>query len=290
MVKKVLCSIIFFFALSLQSQNYTALLDSSNKWYMTTCFNGCLTDSYFTDGDTLVNNKMHKILDGYHYISRTFLLREDVNEKKIYLTKVTGNRKDEFLLYDFAMQEGDSIQMNNPITPFPSNGGYYQLDSIRAIPNVNNQLLKHFYLSPTTSNTFSTQPAVWVEGIGSLSIINAPGGYPDLNGAGHVTCFYKNESLFYSLNSPLNTQCAIPEESLNLIVYYEPNDSTWYVKNTSQVVTITLFDVSGRKIKTFYNSNEAQMTLSVNDCSSGIYFLNIQFKTQKDQVIKIGVW
>lgn len=290
MVQKILCFTIFFCALSLQSQNYTPLLDQTNKWYVTTCYSGCITDSYFTNGDTLVNNKMHKILDGYHYISRTFLLREDVNEKKVFLTKVTGNRKDEFLLYDFAMQEGDSIQMNNPITPFPSNGGYYQLDSIRGIPNVNNQLLKHFYLSPTHSNTISTQSAVWVEGIGSLSIINAPGGYPDLNGAGHVTCFYKNESLFYSFNSPLNTQCAIPEEPSNLIVFYEPNDSTWHVKNTSPVLTVTLFDVSGRKIKTFHNSNEVQMTLNINDCSSGIYFLNFEVKNQKNQVVKIGVW
>jgi hypothetical protein len=290
MLQKTLIFTLLFTALNLQSQNYTPLLNETNRWYVTTCYNGCITDSYFTVGDTLVNNKTHKILDGYHYISRSFLLHEDVIQKKVTLTKISGNRKDEFLLYDFAMQEGDSIRMNNPISPFPLDGGYYQLDSIRSISNVNNQLLKHFYLSPTNSNTFSTQPSVWVEGIGSLSIINAPGGYPDLNGAGHVTCFYKNESLFYSLNSPLNTQCAVPEAPLDLIVYYEPNDSTWYLKNTSQVVTITLFDVSGRKIKTFYNSNEAQMTLSINDCSSGIYFLNIQFKTQKDQVIKIGVW
>lgn len=290
MVKKTLFLFLLTTVLTLQSQNYTPLLDQTNKWYVTTCYNGCITDSYYTNGDTLVNNKMHKILDGFHYISRTFLLHEDVTEKKVFLTKISGNRKDEFLLYDFSLQEGDSIQMNNPITPFPSDGGFYQLDSIRSVPSLNNLPLKHFYLSPTSSNTISTQPAVWVEGIGSLSIINAPGGYPDLNGAGQVTCFYKNESLFYSLNSPFNTQCSIPEAPLDLVVYYEPNDSTWYVKNTSQVTTVTLFDVSGRKIKTFYNSNESQMTLTINDCSSGIYFLNFDFKSQKNQVVKIGVW
>lgn len=290
MVQKVLCFALLFYALSLQSQNYTPLLDASNRWYITTCYNSCITDSYYSDGDTLVNNRMHKILDGYHYISRTFLLREDVNEKKVFLTKISGNRKDEFLLYDFAMQEGDSIQMNNPITPFPADGGFYKLDSIRSIPSMHNLPLKHFYLSPTLSNAISTQTAVWVEGIGSLSIINAPGGYPDINGAGHVTCFYKNESLFYSLNSSFNTQCAVPGEPLDIFVYYEPNDSTYYVQNTSNVITVTLFDVSGRKVKTFTNSNEAQMALNVSDCSSGIYFLNFQFKTQKEQVVKIGIW
>ena len=95
MVHKTLFFTLLFYTLSLQSQNYTPLLDQTNKWYVTTCYSGCITDSYYTDGDTLVNNQMHKILDGYHYISRTFLLREDVNEKKVYLTKISGNRKDE---------------------------------------------------------------------------------------------------------------------------------------------------------------------------------------------------
>lgn len=291
MNKKTLLLLLFLYGLNLHSQTYTPLLNEMNQWYVTNCYNGCNTDLYYTDGDTLVNNKTYKILDGFHYISRTFLLREDLIEKKVYLTKISGTRKDEFLLYDFAMQEGDSIRMNNPISPFPTDGGYFQLDSIRMVSNPTNQVLKHFYLSPTASNTISTQPAVWVEGMGSLSIINAPGGYPDMNGAGHVTCFYKNEVLFYTLNSPANTQCLLPE-TLNseLIVYFEANDSTCYIKNTSNVLTVTLFDLSGRKIKTFKNANEIQMSLNLNDCSSGIYFLNIQFKTKKDQVVKIGVW
>lgn len=290
MLQKTVLFTSLFITLTLQSQNYTPLLNETNRWYLTTCYFGCITDSYFTAGDTLVNNKMQKILDGYHYISRTFLLHEDVEEKKVTLTKITGNRNDEFLLYDFAMHEGDTIKISNPITPFSADGGYFKLDSIRMVPNRTNYLLKYFYLSPTASNTISTQPAIWVEGLGSLSIINAPGGYPNLDGAGHVTCFYKNESLFYSLNSPFNTQCAIPDDALQIIVYYEPNDPTCYVKNTSNVLLITLFDVSGRKIKTFQNTNETQMALDMTDCSSGIYFLNIQFKTQKEQVIKIGVW
>ena len=186
------------------------------------------------------------------------------------------------ILKFFDLKFEEPTNLSNPSVP-------------QIISNSNSQTAKitteqKKYSTPTNSNTISTLPAVWVEGIGSLSIINAPGGYPDLNGAGQVTCFYKNESLFYSLNSPFNTQCSIPEAPLDLVVYYEPNDSTWYVKNTSQVTTVTLFDVSGRKIKTFYNSNESQMTLTINDCSSGIYFLNFDFKSQKNQVVKIGVW
>ena len=94
MLQKILIFTLLFTALNLQSQNYTPLLNETNRWYVTTCYNGCITDSYFTNGDTLVNNKMHKILYGYHYISRTFLLHENIEEKKVYLTKISVNRKD----------------------------------------------------------------------------------------------------------------------------------------------------------------------------------------------------
>lgn len=180
------------------SQNYTPLLDDRNEWQLTSCYFGCLTDVYFTDGDTIANNHTYKILDGYHYISRTFLLREEIEQQKIYLGKVNDeNQIEEYLLYDFSLEEQDSIEIRNPITPFPPNSGFYKLDSIKHLPLVNGNLYKHYYLSPTSSNSESTTPAIWVEGLGSLSMINAPAGFPDINGVGQISCFFKNQTLFY---------------------------------------------------------------------------------------------
>ena len=41
----------------IHSQQYEPLLNGFNEWHFTNCYFGCLTDTYFTNGDTIVNNK-----------------------------------------------------------------------------------------------------------------------------------------------------------------------------------------------------------------------------------------
>ena len=197
-MKKRLSFLFYFFSTLLFSQDYVPLLDDYNEWQVTNCYFGCLTDVYYTDGDTITDGHNYKILDGYHFISRSILLREDILEKKVFLnfTQATGNT--EYLLYDFSLNIDDSIDMKNPISPFLENAGYYNLDSIISRPLVNGNDYRHFYFSPSESNIVSTTNAVWIEGAGSLSLINAPSGDPDINGAGHLSCFYKNGDYFYA--------------------------------------------------------------------------------------------
>lgn len=182
------------------SQNYEPLLNEMNEWHFTNCFGSCTTVDYFTDGDTTVNGEVYKILDGYHYVSRTFLLREDSNARKVYMGKIdpgTGTLST-YLLYNFALQEGDTTDLLNPFSPFPLHVGYFRLDSIRIRTLSNGNAYRHFYFAPTASNTQYNSHPVWVEGVGSLSLINAPGGEPDINNAGQLSCFFKNSDLFYA--------------------------------------------------------------------------------------------
>ncbi len=101
-------TIRFFFLFSfisgfLLAQSYTNLLDNQNEWQLISCYlNDCFRDAYYTKGDTVVNNKNYKVLDAYHYISRTFLLREEVENKQVFLLKLDGERTNEYLLYDFS--------------------------------------------------------------------------------------------------------------------------------------------------------------------------------------------
>ena len=85
-----------------QSYNH---ISHDSEWHLTVCNNGCITDIYFTDGDTLYNNYNCKILNGYHYISKTFWLREDVISERIcyLLSKILIEK--EFLLYDFNLKK-----------------------------------------------------------------------------------------------------------------------------------------------------------------------------------------
>lgn len=275
------------------AQNYKPLLDNQNEWQVTNCYHGCLTDIYYTDGDTLVGGKTYKILDGFHYISRTFLLREDVASKKVYLNLVQKSGNSEYLLYDFSLNVGDSIDIKNPISPFPQDAGFYKMDSIVSQPLVDGNSYRHFYLSPTASNTINSTPAVWIEGVGSLSLINAPGGFPDINAAGALTCFFKNGQLFYSIKDNCeslgigNELAKYPLKNITLNTLI--NDGECKMNNTQNIGSIAIFDLSGRKLSERKTNGENPLNLDFSNVSSGIYLIIAQSVGFEKKVFRVLV-
>lgn len=275
---------MFLSCFTLLGQTYVPLLDTQNEWHFTSCYEGCITDVYYTNGDTLVNNKTHKILDGYHYISRTFLLHEDIEEKKILLTKISPNRIDEYLLYDFGLEEGDTFEMKNPFTPFPEEGGLFVLDSIRNTIIWPGTTRKHFYFSPHETNQISTQNVIWVEGVGSLSMINAPGGHPDINEVGLLNCFFKDAELFYSNLIPEVTVCEPTILSLSenknpeVVIYYpENNKSSCFIRNTEKIKRVELFDLNGRRLTDFQVFCQNEIRLDLDTVSNGVYNIILHY-------------
>ena len=190
-------TIFLFYNFYVNSQEYHQLLDHESEWHLTSCSSTCINDVYYTNGDTTYNGYQYKILNGYHYISRTFWLREDVSEKHIFLSYDNGKSRIEVLLYDFSLQIGDTILLSNPITPFPSNGGFYKVDSIVSQNLLDNKSHNFFYLSPTASNQSSDELPVWIEGIGGLTLINGPGGTPDIKRVGKISCYFNDGLLTY---------------------------------------------------------------------------------------------
>lgn len=278
MKQKLLILGIFLLNISVFGQSYKPLLDNLNEWHFTTCYFGCLTDVYYTDGDTLVGGKNYKILDGYHYISRTFLLREEVAEQKVYLNLVSPNNNVEYLLYDFSLNQGDIFEMKNPISPFPRDGGPFVLDSIvnRTLQDGNDY--RHFYFSPAPGNTVSTQNAVWVEGVGSLSMINAPGGYPDINETGHLSCFFKNSEVFYanfdSIEDCIPLYLGIEKNNLNEVIISKQNNSNNCVlNNTQHVKSVVVYNISGKKLDVIPNNGENAITIDLSRYQNGLYVI-----------------
>lgn len=280
-----------FITIPCVAQDYKPLLDNYNEWQLTNCYSGCITDMYYTDGDTLVGGKNYKILDGYHFISRTFLLREELDSRKVYLNLVQQNR--EYLLYDFSLNIGDSINIKNPISPFPMDAGYFKIDSIFNRPLFDGNDYKHFYLSPTPSNTISSSPAIWIEGVGSLSLINAPGGFPDLNGVGLLTCFFKNGQLFYTIVDdcePLvltknDNNTLLNEVSFNSLI----KNGHFQMKNSQNIQHLAVFDLNGRKLMEIKPNNQEEIHLDFSNISNGMYLIVAQFSTFEKKVFKVLV-
>lgn len=193
---RYLILINIFFSPFVYSQFYKPMLNNHLEWQLTSCNSGCITDVYYIDGDTTFNNYNYKVLNGYHYISKTFWLREDEQERKIYMSFEYNFERKEVVLYDFSLDIGDTTALSNPISPFLMNPGNFIVDSVNYILLQDNQLYKVLYLSSLSLQ--SSEHPIWIEGIGSLSLINAPGGTPNVNGVGKLSCFFKNGSLIYS--------------------------------------------------------------------------------------------
>lgn len=269
------------------AQAYTPLLNVYNEWKFTTCYFGCIDDKYYTDGDTLVDGNTYKILDGYHYISRTFLLREDVIEKKVYLKLANSTlRPNEFLLYDFSLSVGDSTNVYNPISPFPADAGTFILDSIVARPLEDGNSYRHFYLHPIDVVQSGTVRPVWIEGVGSLSLINAPGGTPYVNGVGKLSCFFKNEDLFYSQldsTSECTTDYAvsIPTKAVFNFSIVNFNKAIYVKYNKDVRFEVSLYTLNGELLIQQWGIGKQAIDLS--SYSKGL--LLMQLKTEKGEVV-----
>ncbi|WP_157809519.1 T9SS type A sorting domain-containing protein [Ulvibacter sp. MAR_2010_11] len=281
-MKKLVVVFLLLSTIPIVAQDYKPLLDYYNEWHLRYCFVDCSTDIYYTNGDTIVDNTSYKILDGYHYISRTFLLREEVAEQKVYLRLVPPGGDSEYLLYDFSLKVGDSMDMKNPLTPFPENAGYYRLDSIIPRPLVDGNDYRHYYFSPTPSNPAGTNNAIWVEGAGSLSLINAPSGDPSVNSVGRLGCMYKSSIPFYTDFDIMDT-CEptivlnvddIENPFTNVKLISNLTTGTYQIINTENVSIIKVYDIIGKEHAALTNRGNNSVTLDLSHYKSGIYLVS----------------
>ncbi len=296
-LKRTLKSSLIFLAFALmplgsKAQNYIPMLDSTREWHLTSCFSGCITDVYYINSDTLVQGVNYKVLDGFHYISRSFLFREELANQRVFLSYPAGGKgNEEVLLYDFSLSVGDSFSMKNPITPFPAEGGLFILDSI--IPRQLLDGLNHrfYYFSPTTNNS-NIQFPIWVEGIGSLSLINAPGGTPDVLGAGKISCHFKNGNIIYSqldsISACIPMNISLPESlEPQFKIYPTLVNNTLHIEGGSAINRLHIYNSKGQIVlkKKQFSPSETQL-LPTTSLPSGCYFLHLEVANHSTQSFK----
>lgn len=280
------------FCLSVLAQDYKPMLDNVNEWQFLTCFQGVCNappDIYFTDGDTIVNNKSYKILDGFHYISREFLLREEVAEKKVYLTTVIGGTIEEFLLYDFSLEVGDEFQMTNPYSPFPQDGGMFTLYDIQELPLEDGELYKHYFFTPSPGNTQSLWEATWVEGVGSLSIVTAPGGEPNFDNVGELCCSFANGANIYS-NLERIPSCdgtlGTYDEDFSTIKLRIDIDVIRLIEAES-IEKVVIYDVFGRRVDSYKSLGNSEIEIATLHLNSGVYIVVAETANSTNKTFKV---
>ena len=288
MKKLLLILLLSTLSFCCKSQAYIPMLNSYAEWHVTNCYFGCITDRYYTIGDTSIAGYNYKFLDMYHYM-KNFILREDTVERKIYMMFLGPSSKPpgDQLLYDFGMNIGDTIDVVNPNSPYPSSSGKFVLDSIKLKPLVVKPH-RYFYLHALDTVTAGVKNTIWVEGIGSLCLINTPGAPPNINGVGQLSCFFNNGVKEYeNLDSIMACQSVYPLSGVrennkfknSVIISPNPANNFFTIKANN-------YDFAGQKIEiiNMFGKKEFEMTyynsVNISSLSSGLYFLRFIINEQ----------
>jgi len=279
MKKAVLVIMVFLSYFYGRGQAYIPMLDAYSEWHVTGCYTGCLTDHYYTIGDTTIDGKDYTFLDLYHYM-KNFVLREDTAQRKIYLRFLGASSPRDVLLYDFKLKVGDTAYVSNPNSPYPTSAGSFVLDSIIMRPLVTKSY-RHFYLHSLDTAMSTVKNTVWVEGIGSLCLINTPGAPPDIMGVGQLSCFFHNGIKEYEdLDSISSCQSVYPilvkenEKKVNSIsIGPNPCGSVLTINASGQ-------DLEGQRMEIInvFGKKEMEMdysgSINVSLLPDGLYFIH----------------
>jgi hypothetical protein len=252
--------ILVFITSYLFSQSYKPLLVEGNRWHVTLYDGGiesfCLnitqqtTYVYKIGSDSIVNGKTYKKIlfdfTGYPYVRNcgtyhnqqnnfAALLREDVNEKKVY--KIINGTTDEVVLYDFSLNTGDTVP--NLGYDFNNNSGNYVNSIITGDVFAKN--VKAFSVNSNVSSGYI------YEGIGSSNgLLEGPTERPFETGR-WLECFETSSGI--SCNSILANSESVFKSS-NPKLYFSKSDKSFKVITPdNKNVNVEFFDSAGQLIK-----------------------------------------
>lgn len=273
-------SLIFTFIFLVVFQVNSQVLVSKEKvWstFYTNCEGVPASACYIKfDGDTVINTKNYiKILESDNdeqFVWQTIGYIREENKRVLTYHDVSSK---EILLYDFNMQVGDSILIEQI--------GYIEVDSI-VTKTISDEERKCFYLSPT--NEFGGQ-VIWVEGIGALAgVLHNSGNILLTGGNSSLLCYTENDVLIYS-NPNYNT-CSLKtilradfelykENQIN--IYPNPSKGVFFLElesYQSKNVEVSIITSTGKLIfkKECLYTEPFEVKSSIK--KKGIYFLKVR--------------
>ncbi len=284
MKKAITLFSILILSVMVYSQNYYPLIEEDKTWNVLsvvlvsinppfdTTFS---TLSYKLNGDTIINTETYKKM----YLSTEEIptnwslwcfMREDT-DKRVWLKK--NAEEDEFLMYDFLINEGDSIQVGymEPV--------YLYVDSITEV-TINETQRQKFWMSCKIMPDYRE---TWIEGIGSNKGIVWSGSAFIIGGWYWLLCMSESGELIYmnpNYNSCYLNSTGITEKNNTIIkVYPNPTKSiiTLEIPKQSENCMLEIIDVYGNVlIKT--EPNNPKEVIDIQALKSGFYIYMLRAK------------
>ena len=266
-------SVVILFLISITTTlNAQNLVDTNNVWSTVECLAGgaCGTTVVTFGSDTLINSILYKKVlettDSVNY-SNSFITaaREDTSAHKVYF--YGGN---EFLAYDFSLQQGDTF--------YNSWGWNYLVLMTDSITLLNGEKRKRIYLD-------SPYQEVWIEGIGSSFGVLAPNFYDhtaDL--LSNLNCYKENDTLKYA--NPNYPDCyyvstGIFNVSGNIEYTVSPMPFSSQAKITfknpaREILSLKIYDPEGRLVNCIPNISGNEIQIERGGMKEGIYYFDLR--------------
>ncbi|MFO7879915.1 MAG: T9SS type A sorting domain-containing protein [Bacteroidales bacterium] len=292
---KALKTIFSFFlivsAINLSAQEYIPMLQEGKIWNFTTenypqppDYPGDTTTiSYILSGDTVINSITYKTLyqtsctesgDAQVSGNPVAFLRENTSSKQVFV----HSGGEEFLLYDFSVQTGDTLYAENYIW---SDINYLVVtDTDTSVIDGTARKTIHFSLYPDLGWT-----GAWTAGIGSsttlINYIQGDGAYTK-----SLNCLFENGTLVY--HNTYETCCpgeltsVRDAKSLNNQITLFPNPAVNILNiefSGTESSRIRIFDVSASLI---YQEklHPGKSKINISQLPAGIYIAKITGKNE----------
>jgi len=282
--------VLIFYA---YGQYNTELIDSTKHWSTADTYTagGGIMYSFFNkfDGDTLINNQNYtKIYRAFDEFMTEWELHGFIRktENKYYLRNLANEVG---LAYDFNVNVGDSLFIDNPFAFYPFQAEVIEIDSVYIEPA--NEYRKRIKLIGPFSN--SNYIESWIEGIGSnAGIVYSGCQMGQLTGSAMYTllCYYESDELIYKNQYfPL---CFYPIVGIPSNYHKENNTRIFPnpVKNVSHLIldfpghhnlTIRIFNSTGNVVEEYKITTPYKISINSVNYPKGIYFYQVSEENQQ---------
>lgn len=264
-------------------------LQAQREWGADENAFGFYFNLYKECNDTLIDNKEWTTIKWSHYdpfydtvyydLTKGYILEEN---SIVFYKKAVDSLPE--LLYDFSMEEGDSIFLYPKYYP-----GLFiarRVDSVEILGKTRKRI-------EIENAEYPGYFDLWVEGIGSVrKDFFEPGETDICDGGTAFMCFREEPGgeihrgsinrgcLMDSINFDCEPMSAARETpTIDFSVFPNPTIDRLYVESPERIDGVKLFDGTSRLVFSSSCSSEA-CTLDVSYCQAGTYYLCIQTKSQ----------
>lgn len=305
----ILFTLISLFIIKTKAQNYNPFPESNSYWTVIEYFNDRVV-LFSVEGDTLVNNvpykKVYKLIkaeNGIDTVSNLHcLMRQEIDQKKIYTIRSYLNEVDEKLAYNFNVNFGDTIILTAYDYNKIGDSIFVVNQSIIAdsIQLYNGEYRKMFAVNSLSTNF----DLLVIEGIGAM---NSPfpnqddwdGLHSNLLTCHEVNFEYVFVNYFENYYDP-ESSCGfdlidgISDLEKNPI-YYFPNPAFNRVSiiipsiHFDSDIVVSVYSFGGFLIDEYKYTNlkTEKINLDLEDLSAGIYFITLKSNNLTQYVDKL---